>query len=35
MNNDKDLTRYQDYVMVRTDAKSQLKVWMKLPPQGR
>lgn len=34
MNNEQE-TKYEDYVMIRTDSKSQLSVWMKLPPQGR
>ena len=33
--NSKQQTRYEDYIMVRTDAKSDLCVWMKLPPRGR
>lgn len=33
--NNKQENRYEDYVMIRTDSKSQLAVWMKLPPQGR
>ena len=33
--NSKQQTKYEDYIMVRTDSKSQLCVWMKLPPRGR
>ncbi len=33
--NNKQQTRYEDYIMVRTDSKSDLCVWMKLPPRGR
>ena len=31
----KQNNKYEDYIMVRTDPKSHLSVWMKLPPQGR
>jgi len=26
---------YKDYVMVRVDEKTGLKVWVKLPPTGK
>ncbi|OQA05794.1 MAG: hypothetical protein BWY66_02235 [bacterium ADurb.Bin374] len=29
------LATYQDYVLVRVDPKTNLQVWVKLPPKGR
>lgn len=31
----KPLATYQDYVLVRVDPKTNLQVWVKLPPKGR
>lgn len=35
MFNTKVLATYQDYVLIRIDPKTNLQVWVKLPPQGR
>ncbi len=34
-NNTKVLATYQDYVLIRIDPKTNLEVWVKLPPKGR
>ncbi len=31
----KNNATYKDYVLVRTDEKSKLQVWVKLPPSGK
>ena len=35
MLSNKPLAIYQDYVLVRVDPKTNLQVWVKLPPKGR
>ena len=35
MKANQERTTYQDYVLIRTDPKSNLQVWVKLPPNGR
>jgi|GEM_PF-1385341 len=35
MHTNKILATYQDYVLIRVDPKTNLQVWVKLPPNGR